>query len=255
MKRAAVLGFGKMGSWFARELLSAGMEVVVYEPSNSKLSGEHEIDFISDLSGLEAFQPELLLNASPLKHTTKAFCDALPYIEKTTLLADIASLKREVASFYSNQNNPFVSLHPMFGPTFAKLHDLKDQNAIILKESSPQGRDFFEHFFSRLQLRIHHLSFSEHDQAMAYSLSLPFFCTLLFASSIGKLDLPGSTFAKHLEIAKGLLKEDPELISEVMNSAESASVLTGLVDKACSIGELSLEPQKMISFINSIHSL
>ena len=40
----------------------------------------------------------------------------------------------------------FVSTHPMFGPTFGKMKDLSNENAIIIKESDEEGKAFFREF-------------------------------------------------------------------------------------------------------------
>jgi len=39
--------------------------------------------------------------------------------------------------------HPFVSTHPMFGPTFASLSDLSKENAIIITESGERGESIF----------------------------------------------------------------------------------------------------------------
>ena len=45
-------------------------------------------------------------------------------------------------------------------------------------------------------------------QMIAYSLTLPFASTMVFAACMNNTAVPGTTFRKHLEIAKGLLQED-----------------------------------------------
>jgi prephenate dehydrogenase len=104
----------------------------------------------------------------------------------------------------------------MFGPTFANIKDLAGQNAIIIKESDPEGKKFFRDFFSKLDINIYEYSFKEHDQTIAYSLSIPFSSTLVFAACMKKQEAPGTTFRKHMTIAKGLLSENDYLISEVL---------------------------------------
>ena len=53
---------------------------------------------------------------------------------------------------------------------------------------------------------------------MTYSLSIPFVSTMVFAACMKYPDAPGTTFAKHLAIAKGVLSEDDYLVSEVLFS-------------------------------------
>lgn len=77
-------------------------------------------------------------------------------------------------------------------------------------------RLFFKDFFGSLGLNIHQYSFEEHDETIAYSLSIPFSSTLVFAACMKKQDAPGTTFKKHMDIAKGLLSEDDYLLTEIL---------------------------------------
>jgi prephenate dehydrogenase len=104
----------------------------------------------------------------------------------------------------------------MFGPTFANLKDLSEHHAIIITESDHLGKAFFKDFFGSLKLNIHQYSFDEHDETIAYSLSIPFSSTLVFAACMKKQDAPGTTFRKHMDIAKGLLSEDDYLLTEIL---------------------------------------
>ena len=104
----------------------------------------------------------------------------------------------------------------MFGPTFANVEDLRNESAIIIRESDEAGARFFRDFFSGLGLKVFEFTFEEHDRMIAYSLSVPFTSTLVFAASATNLAVPGTTFKKHLEIARGLLSESDDLLSEIL---------------------------------------
>ena len=104
----------------------------------------------------------------------------------------------------------------MFGPTFGNVKELKDENAVIIKESDPEGKVFFRTFYESLNLNIFEYSFDMHDKTIAYSLSIPFSSTMVFAACMKKLEVPGTTFKKHLDIAKGLLYEDDYLLTEIL---------------------------------------
>jgi prephenate dehydrogenase len=104
----------------------------------------------------------------------------------------------------------------MFGPTFANIRDLRDENAIIIKESEREGKEFFRNFYKGVNLHVYEYTFEEHDKTIAYSLSVPFASSMVFAACMKKQEAPGTTFRKHLRIAKGLLSEDDHLLAEVM---------------------------------------
>ena len=111
----------------------------------------------------------------------------------------------------------------MFGPTFANLSDLSTQHAIIITEGDHLGKVFFKDIYQRLRLNIFEYSFREHDETIAYSLSIPFTSTLVFASIMKHQDAPGTTFKKHMDIARGLLSEDDYLLTEILFNALSQS--------------------------------
>jgi prephenate dehydrogenase len=104
----------------------------------------------------------------------------------------------------------------MFGPTFANLGKLNDENAIIINEGDYMGRCFFKDLYARLGLNIFEYTFEEHDQTVAYSLSIPFISTFAFAAVMKHQDAPGTTFKRHMKIAKGVLSEDDTLLREIL---------------------------------------
>jgi prephenate dehydrogenase len=104
----------------------------------------------------------------------------------------------------------------MFGPTFANIKDLSTENAIIISESDKEGMDFFRKFYQSLNLNIYEYSFSDHDETIAYCLSVPFSSSLVFAACMKKQEAPGTTFRKHLDVARGVLSEDDYLLSEIL---------------------------------------
>ena len=110
----------------------------------------------------------------------------------------------------------YVSTHPMFGPTFANLNQLSEENAIIINEGDFIGRIFFKDLYTRLGLNIYEYTFEEHDRTVAYSLSIPFVSTFVFAAVMKHQDAPGTTFKRHMRIAKGVLNEDDYLLQEVL---------------------------------------
>ncbi len=104
----------------------------------------------------------------------------------------------------------------MFGPTFANLQQLSEENAIIISEGDYMGRIFFRAHYSRLALNIYAYTLEEHDRTVAYSLSIPFVSTFVFAAVMKHQDAPGTTFKRHMKIAKGVLSEDDYLLQEIL---------------------------------------
>jgi len=213
--KICILGAGKMGTWFT-DALCLQHEVAIYDPDIEKLKFVFNTQRLTQKEQIQEFAPELLINAVNLKHTIKAFEEVLPHLSETCILSDIASVKTGLKEFYEKSGKRFVSTHPMFGPTFANLKELQQHHAIIIKESDHLGKAFFKDFYSSLGLNIHEYSFDEHDRTIAYSLSIPFASSLVFGASMKHQKAPGTTFNKHMKIAKGLLSEDDYLLSEIL---------------------------------------
>lgn len=213
--RIFILGTGKMGAWLTEELCW-DHEVWVHDADPLKMKYFMKVHRIMDLGELDAVKPELFINSVALGNTTEAFDAVLPHIPEDCIIADIASVKNGLPDYYRATGRPFVSSHPMFGPTLANIRDLKDESAIIISESCEKGKQFFRDFYAKLKIRIFEYSFDEHDRTVAYSLSTPFASSMVFAACMKKQDAPGTNFKRQMTAAKGLLAEDNRLLTEIM---------------------------------------
>ena len=103
-----------------------------------------------------------------------------------------------------------------------------------------------------LRLNIYDYTFEEHDETIAYSLSIPFVSTLAFTGVMKPQDAPGTTFKKHMAIARGLLSEDDYLLTEILFNPYSP----GQIDKICArLAELSdiikqHDSERLLAYIN-----
>ncbi len=219
-----ILGAGKMGSFFC-DLLSFKHDVGIYDHDPKRLRFSYNCRRFEHVSMVADFDPDLVINAATVKYTVDAFRQALPYLRKDAILSDIASVKTGLPEFYASAGHPYVSTHPMFGPTFASLSNLANENAIIISEGDQQGIAFFEQLYSSLGLHIEHYTFEGHDKTIAYSLSIPFASSLVFGSAMKHQPAPGTTFKRHLAIAKGLMSEDDFLLSEILFNPNTTSQL------------------------------
>lgn len=213
--RILVLGAGKMGSFFL-DLLSFEHETAVYEKNPERLRFTYNTLRFTALDEIDEFRPELVINTVTVKYTISAFKEVMPHLPADCIISDISSVKTGLKDFYEHCGHRYVSTHPMFGPTFANLNQLSHENAIIISEGDYMGRIFFKDLYSRLGLNIYEYSFEEHDKTVAYSLSIPFVSTFVFAAVMKHQDAPGTTFKRHMNIAKGVLNEDDFLLQEIL---------------------------------------
>lgn len=213
--RILILGAGKMGTFFV-DLLSFEHETAVYDVQPQRLRFMYNTLRFSSLEEIRDFRPELVINAVTLKYTLNVFRQVLPLLPDDCILSDIASVKTGMKEFYEACGRRYVSTHPMFGPTFANLGALSSENAIIISEGDYMGRIFFKDLYQRLGLNICEYTFEQHDETVAYSLSIPFVSTFVFAAVMKHQDAPGTTFKRHMAIARGVLGEDDCLLREIL---------------------------------------
>ena len=210
-----ILGAGKMGT-FLTDVLCIDHEVALFDTDPKKLRFVFNTLRLTKPEEVQEFEPELMINCVTLKYTLDAFETILPYLPKSCIISDIASVKTGLQEYYEKCGRRYVSTHPMFGPTFATLDNLSTQSAIIISESDHMGKAFFKDLYQSLRLKIFEYTFDEHDETIAYSLSIPFASTLVFASVMKHQEAPGTTFKRHMDLAKGLLSEDDFLLSEIL---------------------------------------
>ena len=220
--RILILGAGKMGSFFT-DVLSFDHECAVYEIDPRRMRFLYNTQRFTTLDEISEFRPELVINAVTLKYTIDVFRQVIPNLPSDCIISDISSVKTDLKEFYDSTGMRYVSTHPMFGPTFANLGALSSENAIIISEGDYMGRIFFLDLYRRLGLNVHEYTFAEHDEAMAYSLSVPFVSTFVFSAVMKHQDAPGTTFKRHLNIARGVLGEDDTLLREILFNPHTKS--------------------------------
>jgi prephenate dehydrogenase len=216
-----------MGSFFT-DVLSFTHETAVYDVDPKRLRFIYNTYRFTKPEEIEAFKPELVINAATVKYTLDAFRQVLPLLPKDCILSDIASVKTGLKEFYEASGFRYVSTHPMFGPTFANLDQLSQENAIIISEGDHLGKIFFKDLYQQLGLHIFEYTFDEHDETVAYSLSIPFVSTFAFAAVMKHQDAPGTTFKRHMKIARGVLNEDDYLLQEILFNPRTPAQVEGI---------------------------
>ena len=219
-----------MGTFFV-DLLSFEHETAVYDVQPQCLRFMYNTLRFSSLEEIRDFRPELVINAVTLKHTLNVFRQILPLLPDDCILSDIASVKTGMKEFYEACGRRYVSTHPMFGPTFANLGALSSENAIIISEGDYMGRIFFKDLYQRLGLNICEYTFEQHDETVAYSLSIPFVSTFVFAAVMKHQDAPGTTFKRHMAIARGVLGEDDCLLREILFNPRTSGQVSKIRDE------------------------
>ncbi len=222
--KIVIVGTGRIGGWLAR-VLAADHTVAAWDrdPAGpARLAGVIPLAALSDVNG---FAPDMLINAVTLAATIPVFRQIVPFLPPRCILADVTSIKGALPAYYAETAFRHVSVHPMFGPTFADWRALEGENAVIISGSDPEGARLFHHLFTTLGITVFECDFEEHDRLMGYSLTLPFVASMVFAACADGTPVPGSTFRHHREIATGLLAEDDNLLAEILFNPHSLDQL------------------------------
>ena len=253
MKKILVLGAGKMGSWLI-DSLCLDYEVAVYDKDITKLKYLFNCQRLTSFEQISEFAPEMAICAVSLQLTVPVLEETLPYLPENCLLSDITSVKTPVRDFYLNSGRKFVSTHPMFGPTFGNVKNLEGQSAIIITQSDEEGKKFFRNFYKQFGIKLFEYTFIEHDKTIAYSLSIPFASSMVFAACMKQQEAPGTTFQKHEVIAKGLLSEDDYLLSEILFSPYTYDQLDNISIKLANLRSIVKEKntKKLQEFLGEL---
>lgn len=250
-----ILGAGKMGTFFC-DVLSFKHEVAVFDTNPQKLRFTFNTQRMTSYDEVAQFKPDLVINAATVKYTIPAFEAVLPHLPENCIISDIASVKTGLAEFYAKAGHPFVSTHPMFGPTFASLSNLSSENAIIIAESDHMGKVFFKDLYSELHLNIFEYTFQQHDETIAFSLSIPFASTLVFASVMKHQEAPGTTFKRHMAIAHGLMSEDDYLLQEILFNPHTGHQLEKIQQQLAHLQDIvkNRDSEEMKKYLDTVRN-
>ena len=217
-----ILGAGKMGSFFT-DLLSFEHEVAVLESDPKRMRFIYNALRLQKPEEVAEFKPELVINCVTLSYTIEAFKSVMPYLQPYCIISDIASVKTHLKEFYETCGFPYVSTHPMFGPTFANLGQLEKENTIIISEGDHLGKIFFKDIYSSLRLHICEYTFEEHDKVVAYSLGIPFASTMVFAGLLSEDDylLTEILFNPRTPHQIARIQEELDILQEIIKNKDS----------------------------------
>ena len=167
-----ILGAGKMGSFFT-DLLSFEHEVAVLESDPKRMRFIYNALRLQKPEEVAEFKPELVINCVTLSYTIEAFKSVMPYLQPYCIISDIASVKDTPGKkFYETCGFPYVSTHPMFGPTFANLGQLEKENTIIISEGDHLGKTILQRYLFQPAPTYLRIYFRRHDKVVAYSLGI-----------------------------------------------------------------------------------
>jgi prephenate dehydrogenase len=214
-RRVTIIGgCGKMGFFFGHFLAQAGHYV-----------NNLERDW-SDAPHLLA-EADLVLIAVPIEQTLTVVEKASPFLNPSTVLADLTSIKTPiVCAMLEHHPGPVLGLHPMFGPG---VQSFLAQNIVVCPGRNIEAGQWFLDFMEDRGAKLSVSTPEEHDRMMVnvqairhfISFSLGVFLaqegtdlnqTLNFASPLYRLqlDMVSRLFAQDSSLAFKLMLGTPE---------------------------------------------
>ncbi|MFQ5763009.1 MAG: prephenate dehydrogenase/arogenate dehydrogenase family protein [Candidatus Bathyarchaeia archaeon] len=242
LKTVTILGgTGKMGRWFAQQLLKKGHRVILHGRSPEKTAavargvGAQSVATLQDAVS----EADVVMVATPIRSTEVAVREAARHARQGILIFDVASVKSNIPQALEEaaaHGLNAVSVHPMFGPGAASLQGRRI--IIIPVRENTRAIHMVKELFAGEGAVFHELPNGKvHDEIMALVLSLPHFLNIAFGAVIASRDVntlkefAGTTFAMQLLLSQSVLSEDPALYSEIQTENPAfKSILQQLVD-------------------------
>ncbi len=171
-KSLAVIGFGRFGSFWAKQL-SAFFDVRIYDADKSRLNAG--IDFQKNTSLEEALASDYVYLTIPIRKIENFLKENLNLIGKNTVLIDAASIKKPVVGWFEKYLKgvcEFMFTHPLFGPDSGAEGLSGLSIAVQPGEISYSRYKYVIDIFEQMKLNILALPYEEHDYLMVYNLNL-----------------------------------------------------------------------------------
>ena len=223
-KSVGIIGAsGNMGKWFTEYFSENGYSVGLYSRKLKKKKNPKLKIFKSIRDCV--IHSDIIIISVPIETTNKIIDEVVKYSDNTKLVMEISSMKNQIVSNMKKLSNKsqLMSIHPLFGPG---ANIFKPQKFILVPIKSTQSeKKLFSSLFPNSKLVI--CNANQHDQSMAYIISLVYFLNLSFVLSLNKIpnlkDISGTSFTIQYLLASGIFHDTPEVISSLQISNEQFS--------------------------------
>jgi prephenate dehydrogenase len=180
--KIGIYGLGGFGTFWAKELIKAGYEVIATSRSPKEIDG-------LTIVGYETFcnESDIIFICSSISSFDAVIENMDKHIDEKTIIADTCSVKLhplEVMQKYLSAGQ-FVATHPMFGPQ-SGANGIAGLPIVLDALGNDDNKKVFEDMFNAMELKIVPMTCDEHDRQVAFSQALVHF----LGRSLGKMKLP-----------------------------------------------------------------
>lgn len=203
-----------MGRFFTSRLSAAGHKVNILE--------ENDWDCADRLLA----EVDLVLICVPIEHTLDVIRKAVLYLDPTTALADITSIKAPVFRAMLNQHTgPVLSLHPMFG---SGIKSFLSQNVVVCPGRQSEAFKWLLELIETEGGKIIVCTPEEHDRMMLIIQTIRHFCAFslgVFLAQEGidigrSLEFSSPPYRLELDLVSRLFTQDVSLHINIMLASE-----------------------------------
>ncbi|PUA34311.1 MAG: hypothetical protein B9J98_00235 [Candidatus Terraquivivens tikiterensis] len=242
--KAAVIGAGKMGGWFAKYFCKKGYDVRIFDKRpNVAYRLAKEVGTAASRSLEDAVRDaDVTLVAVPPGSTASVVVEASRYAKHGSVVVEVSSIKAHVIASLKRLRHTharLLSVHPLFGPGASSMRG-KVVALVPIKSKNSEMR-IAKSLFD--DAKVVAVDWRTHDRAMAYVLSLShaLAVSLVFAMDNRTfrkaMGLSGTTFKLQILSAATSLSESPELMISAFKLNPYA--LRALSSYRRKLGELS----------------
>jgi prephenate dehydrogenase len=222
--RIAVIGAGRMGSWFAKFFLEQGFTVVASDKDWEKLQKLRErldVEIADNVKAVESV--DRILVCVPMDNFEEVIREISTHIKPGQEVMDICSVKETPVNIMHKYIGNAVTLgtHPMFGPG---VKSIKGQNFILTPTNAKEqalARDFGK-WLETKGANVFFMTPQEHDKIMSIVIGLPcFLChvvcdTLLSYGEFEKAkEVSGVSYRLLLNLTEAVVSEETELVASM----------------------------------------
>lgn len=204
-----------MGRFFTQQLTLAGHKVTILERDNW--------DEAEQLLG----QAELVLICVPLNKTLVVIKRIVPYLDSSTTLAEITSLKTNlVQQMLARHSGPVVGLHPLFGQG---VQSFLAQNILVCPGRQLEAYQWFLDFMETQGGKLRFCTPQDHDRMMEIVQAVRYFLNFslgVFLAESGvdvkrSLQVSSPLYRIQIDLVSRLFAQDSSLFLGIMMAAEA----------------------------------
>ncbi len=247
--RIAVIGAGKMGTWFARFWKSRNWDVVITDIDIEKArKTASETGSRIAKTGQEAVAgADVAMVAVPISRTPDVMKSLAKHMPVRTMIIDLASAKNEVFEELKKMkvNPELASLHPLFGPGASGV---KGRTFISVPVKTGKVYDSFIKELRSAGAKVVAMTADDHDRVMAVTQSLTHFTLLIYLKALKTMKLAKKSEEFQTPLSQGLanlamafLETSPDLQGEIQVKNPYASIARSAALEACKSLDIALK--------------